>query len=455
MTVAAPPPTSASKAPPPLLEGLPESFDDAGPGWLAARRADAASALRDRGLPGKKDEAWRFTSVRPVTTPAYAPAPAGGEDRAHALVRDRLGDDDGADRLVVLHGRPLEGARLPEGVSARPLAAVLTDDPGALEPVLGRLAPARHFAALNAARFDDGLLLEIGPRVLLERPLHVVHVSLSADAPVVSYPRTLLRVGEGVQANVVETFLHDGAGAHLANAVTEVFVGPNARLDHTRASEGTAVGHRVETLAVRVERDARYVSRSMVVGGAFHRLDLRPELAAAGAEVDLDGVYLARDDELVDHHVRVEHAAPHTTSRVVYRGILDGRGHGVFDAIARVQHDAHGAEAHQENRNLLLSDHAELHTKPHLEIETDDVKASHGATVGSLDEDQVFYLRSRGIDRTAAEAVLTYAFVESLVDRIPHQATRRRLAAAVLARLPRGEAIADVLESGVGVEVDL
>jgi Fe-S cluster assembly protein SufD len=439
---------------PPLVQAIPDDLADRpAPDWLRSLRVEAGESLRADGLPGKRDEAWRFTPTRALVTPTYAPAAEAAPALGPGLVRSAFGDDDGTHRVVLANGRlvPEIGdgdTGLPDGIVVRGLADALGD--AGAEPrigeVLGRLAERRHFAGLNAAMFEDGLLVEVAPGTRVERPLHLVHVALSGSSPVVSYPRVVIRVGSGAELTLVESHLHDGGEPHLTDGVTEVLVEGNASLDHTRAAaDASPTGWRVETLAVRVDASGRYASRVVTLGGGFARLDLQVTLAGPGAEARLDGVYHAADGDLVDHHLRVDHQAPHSSSHQTYRGILDGRGKAVFDTIARVRAGAGGAAAHQENRNLLLSDQADLHTKPHLEIETDDVSASHGATVGALDEDSLFYLRSRGVDRATAEALLTYSFVETLVEPIPHAPTRERLAQGLLSRLPQGGAIRELL----------
>jgi Fe-S cluster assembly protein SufD len=419
-----------------------------GPSWLVEQRFAAVAHLRDKGLPTKKTEAWRFTPVEPLAKVSFAPRAAAAHARALEVARARAGDD-GTFQVVVVDGAPLleHAGAAPEGVEVNSLAEALAREPVLVQAHLGQHALPEDFAALNAALFRDGVVVRVRAGAAVDRPVHLVHVGLCAGAPTASYPRVLVLVDEGARAQLVETFVVDGAveGAeHLTNVVAEVALGAGAQLEHVRVGFGEAHGLHVGALGVHQERGSLYRSRVVTLGGALARLDLRAVLDGEGAECHLEGVYHAAGRDHVDHHTRIEHARPRCASSQVYRGLLDGRGHAVFDGTVVVRPHAQHTEAHQENRNLLLSDDASVNTKPHLEIDADDVKCSHGATIGSLDEDQLYYLRARGVGREHAEALLTFAFVRELVERISHEPLRHRLAQALLERLPHGDAIAEV-----------
>jgi Fe-S cluster assembly protein SufD len=334
------------------------------------------------------------------------------------------------------------GAATPAGVAVMPLAAARGD--AEVEATLGKLAPADLFAGLNAARFTDGVLVRIGAGVHVGQPLHLVHVAVAGETPTVAYPRVLVLAGPSSRAVLVESYLA-ADGKQLTNAVAELALAADAKLEHVRVQAGGRGSHHVGWVAVRQERDSHYLSRVVSLGGTFARVDLSVSLQGQGADCQLDGVYHAADKELVDHHTVVEHAVPHTASNEVYRGIADGTGHAIFDGTVFIRRDAKGTAAHQENRNLLMSPGAVVHTKPHLEIDADDVVASHGATVGALDDAQLFYLQARGIGAEQAKAVLTWAFVASVLERISHEPLRTLLGAAVRARLPHGDSIEELL----------
>ncbi|MFK7991126.1 MAG: Fe-S cluster assembly protein SufD [Sandaracinaceae bacterium] len=427
-----------------LLATLPSSLPN-GPAWLNTIREGAAATVREGGFPGKKHEAWRFTSVRDVVDRELTPVE--GDPEAARGLADRLLSDDGAFRVVLANGRPeaIEGA--PDGVTVRSLRSVLSESPGALEGALGTLARADHFAGLNAAMFEDGVVIEVAQGSAVETPIHLVYVATGSGA---AHPRVLIRAGENSHCTVVETFVDAdaalGGDPHLSNVVTEVSLAQAARLEHVRVTMGSPRAMQIAQLAVSQGRDSFYASRVVALGGKLGRLDIDVRLEGRGAETQLDGVYHVSGTDHVDHQIRVVHANEQGSSHVRYRGLLDGRGHAVFNAMGIAERDAFGTSAHQENRNLLLSAEARVDTKPHLEIDTDDIVASHGSTVGSLDEKQAFYLRSRGIPAAEARDLLTFAFVQELLDRIPHAPTTRRCTEAVLARLPHGERMREVLE---------
>ena len=395
-----------------LLASLPASFDT-GPDWLRAVRGQAADRVRQRGLPTKKTEAWRFTPVRSVVDATYVRAEAEPP------------------RLVT---------PVPQGVTVRRLRDVFDEDPAALEGRFGADG-SEHCGAHNTALFEDGLWIHIHRGVALHEPLQVVHKVPSASGPGVSYPRILITIEPGSEASLIESYQGD-VKEGLTNSVLEVELGANSKLEHVRVHENA--GLQVGRVDVRQEADSVYRSVVVTLGGALLRFDVRALLMGRGAECELDGAYLVDGADHVDHHTLVEHRAPRCRSEQMYRGIASGRGTAVFDGIVVVHRDAQKTEAHQENRNLLLSETATVHTKPHLEIDADDVVCSHGATVGALDEDHLFYLRARGIPEELARAMLIYAFVERVVDEVGHEPTRSRLREAVLKRIPQGEAVRGV-----------
>jgi len=426
-----------------LISVVPKDPTAGEPEWLGGLRARAAAHLHEAGFPGKKHERWRFTSVRDVVDTAFAPAEADGG--AVAFADEHLGDD-GTWRVVLSAGRPVIDGDAPEGVTVRSLADVLASDPASLEGALGAVVKGEQFAALNDALFTDGLVIDIAKNADVATPIHVVHVATPGAAPSASYPRLLVTAATGSRATLVESFLaHEGDGdaKHLTNTVAEVSVGPNARLEHVRITEGTPRALQIAYLGARLDRDAFYGSRVVALGGGLTRLELSVRFEGPGAEIELDGAYHVGTGDHVDHQLRVDHVAGRCTSHARYRGLLDGRGHAVFNAEGVVHRDAAGSAAHQENRNLLLSDDATIDTKPHLEIDCDDVAASHGTTVGALDDAQLFYLRSRGIPLEKARDILTYAFAREVIDSIGHAPLVKRCSEAVLARLPHGEALAE------------
>jgi Fe-S cluster assembly protein SufD len=378
---------------------------------LRTLRGRAAETLREQGLPTKRTEAWRFTPVRSVVDAEFS-------------------REDGCVPSLV--------SSIPDGVSARSLRQVLRAEPELLDGRLDLGGASTQFAALNTALFSDGLWIDVPAGTVVETPIELSHVSPTSTEPGVAYPRVLVTVGDNAELTLIETYAGNEVG-QLSNSVVEIDLGRNVKMSHVRVHENA--GLQVGRVDVRQAADSRYRSTVVTLGGALLRFDVRCLLQGKGAECQLDGVYLVEGEDHVDHHTLVEHQASHCRSGQTYRGIVSGKGTAVFDGIVKVHRDAQKTEAHQENRNLLLSDTATVHTKPHLEIDADDVICSHGATVGSLDEDQLFYLRVRGIPEDLAHAMLTYAFLESIVDRVSHEPTRARMREALLSRIPHGDDI--------------
>lgn len=387
---------------------------DKAPAWLLPLRKSAGEALSS-GLPTKKTEAWRFTKVSHLLDAPIEPAVS--EQSAGFAT---LGD---AWRVYVHAGQPMPGPNPPSGVQVQTGLDVEV-------PELGTLASNEHFTALNNASFRDVLVLRVSGQV--EQPIEIEYGgSLGA-----AYPRVLVVLEKQASLRLVERASGESA---TSVAVTEVIVGDGARLDHVRIHQDR--GNFIGALAVKLQRDAHYHSHVVSVGGALMRLDLHVALEGPGAECHLDGVYHAAGKEVIDHHVRVDHRGPHCTSHQRYRGVLDEKGTAVFDGQAIVHRSAPSSEAHQENRNLLLSDTANVHTKPHLEIDHDEVVASHGATVGALDADSLFYLRSRGIPVGLARGVLTLGFLRELLAEIADESLRNELTDLVVSRLPEADAL--------------
>ncbi|GAB4520685.1 MAG: Fe-S cluster assembly protein SufD [Haliangiales bacterium] len=437
--------------------------DQSAPAWLASVRAAGADSLRARGLPTRKHEAWRFTPVKGVVQHAHqagaalAPQP---DDRADALSAESItalfadhlpaAADATAARVFVVNGRALldaedAGPALPAGVAVANLSSASPALAEAAARALGQVSQSEHFAALNAALFEDALIVHVAQDARPERPLQLVHASVpgaDSDRPACVYPRVVVVVEPGAELCLIESTMAKAGTAQLISAVTEVVVGAGATVEHVRAQYGADAVYQLARVGVRQHERSTYRSRVVTLGGTLNRLDLEVALAGEGATCLLDGAYHADSGEHVEHQTRVDHQVPSCNSNQRYRGIIDGTGHAVFDATALVQRDAQHSDAHQENRNLLLSDDAVVNTKPHLRIDADDVSCSHGTTVGALDDAQLFYLRTRAIDEAQARAMLTYAFVRAVIDDIPHAPLADSLAAKMRARLPHGETLA-------------
>jgi Fe-S cluster assembly protein SufD len=424
-----------------------------GPRWLQDLRDRAATTFTALGFPTVRDEEWRFTNVAPITAGAFHPAGA-----AIGFVPSDIDNlpYSGATghRIVVVNGRYAPGLSrvggLPRGVTVGSLSAAINGDLQAdreiVQRYVGQLADfnARAFAALNTAFLDDGAYVHLAEGVILEEPVQVLFVSSSpVDHPVASYPRCLIVLGEHSQARVVETYVGAGDAGYLTTAVTEVFVGESAVLDHYKVQQESEQAFHVGTMNVHAARRANFSSHSFSLGGRLVRNDAVATLDGEGAEVTLNGLYLADGDRLVDNHTTIDHAQPHCPSHEIYKGILGGRAKAVFNGKIIVRQDAQKTDAKQTNRALLLSDDALINTKPQLEIFADDVKCTHGAAIGQLDEDALFYLRARGLTYFEARDMLIHAFAGEVIERVQLPTLKQELESQLYAQLARDLAEVD------------
>jgi len=417
------------------------------PAFVRALRARAAERFLEAGFPTTRDEDWKYTSVAPIAKVPFRLADAA------ALVVDaaRVGPQrlEGAHEIVFVNGAyspalSSKGAAEP-GLLVGRLADAIAKDAGAVEPHLGRHASidASPFAALNTAFLDDGAFVRIDKGALIERPIHVIFLSTAAGQPVACHPRLLCVAGEKAEAKIVETFAGIDGAATFTNAVAEYVLGPASVVKHTKVQRESEGAFHVSTTHLDLDRSVTYASQSISIGGSLVRNDVNAVCGGEGCEVTLDGLYLARGRQHVDNHTTIDHAKPNCASREVYKGVLDGRSRGVFNGKVYVRPDAQKTDGKQTNKNLLLSEHASIDTKPQLEIFANDVKCTHGATIGQIDEDALFYLRSRGIDRETARGLLIYAFATEITHKVPVEKLRSRLEEWVLRWLPERTAIGE------------
>jgi Fe-S cluster assembly protein SufD len=400
------------------------------PSWLREARRAAIARFAEGGLPTTRDEEWKYTSLAPlVATPFDLAAESTGEIPAEEVLVSLAAGSSSWSRLVFVNGRhvaKLSTIRpLPPGGRVGSLAeALITDE----ETIRAHLAAGNKgegaFASLNAAFWQDGALLHVPAGVRLEEPIQLLFVATASERPRVEHPRSLIVLEPESRAVLVETYIALGGGTYLTNASTEVALGPGAALDHHKiVLEGGQAFH-VGRTRVRQERDSRFTSCSLTFGGQVIRNDVDALLAAAGAECMLSGLFVIGGRQHVDTHTLMDHAQPRATSRQLYKGVLDGRARGVFNGRVIVRPGANGTDAHQTNKNLILSDGVEVDSKPQLEIFADDVKCSHGAADGQLAEDAIFYLKSRGLDEVAARTLLTYGFAREVLGGIRVESVR-------------------------------
>jgi len=416
----------------------------AAPGFLDAARRAGRDAFERTGLPTTREEDWRFTSLAPMAALSFGHADPGAAVTAEEI--EAVAGKPFGPRLVFVNGRlraELSSAHaFPAGVHAASLAHALVVTPGLVEPRLSRAATVegRPFAALNAAFLGDGAFVHVGSAAR-GGVVELVFATVARGGPAAAHPRVLVLADAGGEAALVETYVSLGDHPALTNAVTEVSLDAGARLDHYQVQDHPASSFHFATLATESGPDTRLSSHSSALGAAIARSDVRARLSGEGAEAHLAGLYMADGRRLVDNHSVIEHAVPRCTSRELFKGVLDGESRGVFAGRIRVLEGAQKTDSHQSNSNLLLSRDAVVDTMPQLEIYADDVKAGHGGTVGELDPDSLFYLRSRGLGLAEARTLLIYAFAREMVDRVAVPGLRERLGRLVAARLPEGRRI--------------
>lgn len=428
------------------LKEVSESESEGMPSWLSHLRSEAADRLLEEGLPTRKTEAWRFTSLAGLLKLPFTPAARNTHNQdCQQWAEEQLGPDN-TSRIYLVNGMPIGFHDAPDDVEISQLAQLLIDEPEAIQPYLARHAQSQFFGALNSAMFQDGVAVHVKRGTKPAKTLQIVHISDPGEVQTCCYPRLTIVVEDNAEFSLIETYLTRPGAEDLCNAVTEVILKPGAKVDHLRIVEGADKSYHIAAVAIHQAKDSSYVSRSVVMGGKLCRVDFDAQLTETGAECRLDGVYHAVGSEHVDHNTCITHDASHCSSVEEYRGLIDDRAHAVFDGTIIVKRDAQQSSAHQQNHNLLLSDSATINTKPHLEIDADDITASHGATIGALDPDQLFFLRARGIDEDQARAMLTFSFVRSILDRIESEPVRDRLVQKLIQRLPNGESIMELAQ---------
>ncbi len=412
-----------------------------GPDWLEPIRRQAADSFAATGFPTSRQEEWRFTPVAPIAQTAWRPPPAGGEIAADGLAPFIFGHPEWS-TLVFVNGWFSEGLSsvgpLPDGVKVCSLADALRTDGALLEAHLGRHAPVggSPFTAINTASFRDGGLVHVASGVDLPAPVHLVYVSTGDAAGAVAHPRNLIVVERGARAAVIESYVTLAPGeTYWTNPVTEVSAGAGSWLEHTRIQRESERAYHVGLTHVDQHRDSHYRSFTMAMGAALSRHNLHVRLNQENIETLMYGLYLTRGEQLADNHTAIFHDQPNCRSWEVYKGVLDDRSRAVFNGKVFVRPEAQKTDAKQTNRNLLLSDGAKVDTKPQLEIFADDVKCTHGATVGRLDDLALFYTRSRGVPAAAAERLLTYAFAAEVVEEVTLEPVRQELERLVRERL--------------------
>jgi Fe-S cluster assembly protein SufD len=411
------------------------------PDWLEPVRRRAMDRFAATGFPTARDEEWRFTPVTPITQTRWGQVSGTARVKRQDLESFIFGHPEWS-TLVFVDGVYREelssGARRSGGIQVHNLADAVRGNGVPLQPHLTRYASIESsaFTALNTALIREGAVIQVEPNTEAAWPVHLIFVATKEAHGCVLQPRNLVVVEQGARAAIVESYVSLAPGSsYWTNTVTEVVLGANAWLEHTRIQRESERAYHIGATHVHQLRDSHYRSFSMAMGGALARHNLHARLNDPNVETLLYGLYITRGDQLVDNHTTIYHDQPNCRSWEVYKGILDGRSRAVFNGKVLVKPEAQQTDAKQTNRNLLLSDQAKVNTKPQLEIFADDVKCTHGATVGRLDDLALFYARSRGMPAQDAQRLLTYAFAAEVIGEVTLQPVREELEHLVRERL--------------------
>ena len=408
----------------------------AAPDWLQTLRKQGLARFEALGYPTTKNEDWHFTNVAPIAERAFRRAVSSSRVSLGDLDRFKFGES-GWHTLVFVNGVFSEDlssyAGLGGTVRVASLARAIKSGSEVVQRNLGKVAKFEQhtFTALNTAFISDGAFIELQPDAVVEKPIHLLFVS---DGDGVSHPRNLVVAGRHSRAVVIESFVSVRDSEYFTNAVTELVVGDGAHIDHYKIQRESESAFHVGTVQAREARDSQLHSFSFATGGSLARTNIYTTLDGNAATCTLNGLYLTDGTQHIDNQTSIEHIAPNCPSHEVYKGVLDGRSHGVFNGKVYVHPEAQKTDGKQSNNNLLLSPSARVDTKPQLEIFADDVKCTHGATVGRLDEVAMFYLNSRGIGRETARTLLTYAFAADVLETIELEPLKKELEKMVLDR---------------------
>lgn len=425
-----------------LVEKISQRSSTAQPKWLAPIRKAGLASFADQGFPTLKDEDWRFTNVAPIAKlnlePAAEIAANGAESKA---LEGSVFAGLPGHRLVFVNGffcaKLSDVKKLPAGVRVENLSAALAKDSTLLEKNLGRFAGVEKnsFAALNQASFSDGAFIYAPKGTEMSEPIELIYISSAKNPGEMIAPRNLIIAEANSKLTVVESYLSTRDVAYFTNAVTEIVAADGAQVEHVKLQDEAANAFHMATIAGEFGRTSNVKFHSFALGAKLSRNNIRTKLAGEGLECILNGLYLTRGEQLADHHMIVEHAQPHCASHEYFNGILDDKSKGVFHGRILVQQIAQKTDAKQTNKNLLLSDDASADTKPQLEIYADDVKCTHGATIGQLNRESIFYLRSRGMSESSARHMLIHAFAGEIIERIKYGPAREAVDKVVWERL--------------------
>lgn len=400
------------------------------PSWLHDLRRTGLENFKTLGFPTLREEDWRFTRTRPIAELDFRPAAAADVDEAAIVARTF--DDSHCHRLVFVNGHAAPSlSRLAKqrGVWMGPLSLAMKERDERVHALMGKRIDLnkQRFAALNTAFWKDGVYLEVADSVVVDRPIHVVHVTVPGATPAMTHPRLVVVADRGAEVTIVESHIALDEAPYFTNAVCEIVCGDNASITHWKVQRESTRAFHIAMQHATLGNNARFSTMSISMGGALVRNDVHTILDGEGIDARVDGLYLAGGRQHVDNHTFIRHAKPHCHSFELYKGILDGHSRGVFNGRIYVDPVAQKTDAKQENNCMLLSDDARINSNPQLEIFADDVKCTHGAAIGKHDEDAIFYLRSRGIPAPDARDLMVYAFASEVLERIGEAPLKLRL----------------------------
>ncbi|MCU7828290.1 MAG: Fe-S cluster assembly protein SufD [Candidatus Thiodiazotropha sp. (ex Myrtea sp. 'scaly one' KF741663)] len=416
------------------IENLPKDGGD----WLVAQRSSAAERFTEIGFPNAKIEAWKYTGIEGLLKQGFETTDKLPEFPEHAVLRQFL-EEPVAGRLVFVDGVYQADLSTCDtaGITVGNLRSAMAASDRAVLEVIGSLSGMgdHGFAALNLATVHDGAVIRVTSETCLEQPIELLHVATKSAEGQALRSRHLIMLETGASANLIERYVALDDAAYFNNLVCEISLAAGAKLTHQRVQLESPRAYHLSDIHLGLQADAYYHGINAAVGAAWSRTLIHNRFTAQGANCELDGLYLAGDGQLTDFHLDVDHAVPHCDSRENFRGILHGAGKAVFDGLIQVREQAQKSNAHLYNANLMLSRHAEIDTKPQLVILADDVQCSHGTTVGQLDPQAVFYLRSRGLDEQRARHLLSLGFASEVIDRFENETLRLQLADVIRQQL--------------------
>ncbi len=418
-----------------------------GQGEIEKLRRESFERFQSLGFPGPRVETWKYSPVGRIAKEAMGPASnvsLGRDD-----IAPYLADDAGIRHLVFVNGRFQAGlsdsGHHGEGITVAPLGDALAA--GLIQPadLLREEDPAaRGFSSLNAAFADSGVVIDIADGISCDRPVQLLFVSVGSDQPTMVNPRSLIKIGNGAKLELIETHLFKESGRQLTNMVTTCSLGEGAEFRHDRLQIGDVEGSFIGRIECRLAANANLVQTMATLGGGFVRNEVAARLEGSNIHAQFNGLYLTRTGQHIDNMLQIDHTAPGSVSDQYYKGVLDGRAKAAFAGKIHVHRAAQQTNAYQTNNNLLLSPDAEMNTKPELEIYADDVKCSHGATAGELDEGELFYLRSRGFDPETARTMLTFAFADEVLERFASPSLLKQAKREILRWLPGAAILGDM-----------